>query len=98
MSLPPGGRKSRSAVFTSTSMPSRPATEWTCPPLRLECRGSHFYGRGTADMKGTVTSALAALRAADAADLTLGYDPVLLFCTDEEEGCIPASGTLPSRA
>lgn len=66
-----------------------PGDGWTRPPLRLSVEGRTLYGRGTADMKGTITSALAALRAAVAADLPLGYDPVLLFCTDEEGGLYP---------
>jgi succinyl-diaminopimelate desuccinylase len=57
--------------------------------MALTVEGRTLYGRGTADMKGTIASTLAALRAADAAGLALAYDPVLLFCTDEEGGLYP---------
>jgi succinyl-diaminopimelate desuccinylase len=40
-------------------------------------------------MKGTIAAALLALRAADTIGLPLGYDPMLLFCTDEEGGLYP---------
>ena len=62
---------------------------WTRPPLELTREGDKLYGRGTADMKGTIAAVLAALRAAAAVDLPLAYDPCLLFCTDEEGGLYP---------
>jgi len=62
---------------------------WTRPPHQLTREGNRLFGRGTADMKGTIAAALLALRAADAAELPLAYDPVLLFCTDEEGGLYP---------
>ncbi len=40
-------------------------------------------------MKGTIAAVLAALRAARECGLVLAYDPVLLFCTDEEGGLFP---------
>jgi succinyl-diaminopimelate desuccinylase len=40
-------------------------------------------------MKGTIAAVLLALRAAKACDLALGYDPMLLLCTDEEAGLYP---------
>ncbi|GAB4176732.1 MAG: M20 family metallopeptidase [Thalassobaculales bacterium] len=67
-----------------------PAGEgWTRPPFALTREGERLYGRGTNDMKGTIAATLAALRAADAAGLPLAFDPVLLFCTDEEGGLYP---------
>jgi succinyl-diaminopimelate desuccinylase len=66
-----------------------PGDGWTRPALALTRDGDRLYGRGTADMKGTIAATLAALRAADALDRELAYDPVLLFCTDEEGGLYP---------
>jgi succinyl-diaminopimelate desuccinylase len=48
-----------------------------------------LYGRGAADMKGSIAAVLAALRAVAATGLKLAYDPALLLCTDEEGGLYP---------
>lgn len=66
-----------------------PGDGWRFPPLALTRDGDRLYGRGTADMKGTIAAVLAALRAADAVGLPLAFDPHLLFCTDEEGGLYP---------
>ncbi len=66
-----------------------PGDGWTRPPLALTREGDVLYGRGAADMKGAVAAVLAALGAARATGLALAFDPVLLFCTDEEGGLYP---------
>ncbi|MEM7444718.1 MAG: M20/M25/M40 family metallo-hydrolase [Pseudomonadota bacterium] len=63
--------------------------DWTRPAFELTHDGNRLFGRGTADMKGTIASVYGALAAADKAGVPLGYDPVLLFCTDEEGGLYP---------
>ncbi|WEX09675.1 M20/M25/M40 family metallo-hydrolase [Chelativorans sp. AA-79] len=62
---------------------------WTRDPFALTVEGDRLYGRGTADMKGSIAATLAAIRAADAVGIELAYDPSLLFCTDEEGGLYP---------
>ncbi|MFC7399031.1 M20 family metallopeptidase [Chelatococcus sp. GCM10030263] len=81
------GRPVCSLYFHVDCVP--PGDGWTHPPLQLTVDGRTLYGRGTADMKGTIASALAAIRAAVAVGLPLAFDPVLLFCTDEEGGLYP---------
>ena len=81
------GRPVCSIYFHVDAVP--PGDGWTRPPFELTVEGRTLYGRGTADMKGTVAAALAAFRAADRAGLALAFDPVLLFCTDEEGGLYP---------
>ncbi len=66
-----------------------PGDGWTVPPLALTQAGGKLHGRGAADMKGAIASTLAALRAAQRANLALRFEPVLLFCTDEEGGLYP---------
>ena len=62
---------------------------WTRPALQLTQEGDVLFGRGTADMKGTIASVLAALRVLKATAAKLAYRPVLAFCTDEEGGRYP---------
>ncbi len=66
-----------------------PGDGWNHPPLQLTQHDGKLIGRGTADMKGTIVAALAALRAANAHQLPLKYSPRLLLCTDEEGGLYP---------
>jgi len=65
------------------------AAGWTGDPLRMERDGDRLVGLGAADMKGCAAAILLALRAARAFAVDLAYDPVLLFCTDEEGGLYP---------
>ncbi|WP_414643925.1 M20 family metallopeptidase [Bosea sp. (in: a-proteobacteria)] len=67
-----------------------PATAgWQRDPLRMERDGDRLIGLGAADMKGSIAAILLALRAARACGIELAYDPMLLFCTDEEGGLYP---------
>ncbi len=83
----PQGSPVCSIYFHVDTVPAGP--DWTRPPFALTRDGNRVYGRGTADMKGAVASVLAALRAAEVSALPLAFDPVLLFCTDEEGGLYP---------
>ena len=65
------------------------APGWTRDPLKLTVEGDKLYGLGAADMKGTIAATLLALRAAKECGVALAYDPMLLFCTDEEGGLYP---------
>jgi len=62
---------------------------WTKPPFALTRADGRLYGRGAADMKGTIAATLAALRALDRIGAPLRFEPRLLFCTDEEGGLYP---------
>jgi succinyl-diaminopimelate desuccinylase len=87
LSVRRNGRPVCSLYFHVDVVPPGPG--WTRPPFSLTVDGRTLYGRGTADMKGTIAASLAALRAADSVGLPLAFDPVLLFCTDEEGGLYP---------
>ncbi len=89
------GRPACCVYFHVDTVP--PGDGWIRSPLALTVEDRVLYGRGAADMKGTIAAMFAALRAMQAAALPLAFDPVLLFCTDEEGG-LPAFATLPSRA
>ena len=62
---------------------------WVTGPFEPTLRDGMLYGRGAADMKGTIVAALAAIRAAQRHGLALKFNPVLLLCTDEEGGLYP---------
>ncbi|ACC75107.1 acetylornithine deacetylase [Paraburkholderia phymatum] len=72
---------------------------WTVEPFRLSETEGRLYGRGTADMKGFIASALAAVPTFVARDLRV---PVhLAFSYDEEVGCLgvrPMLAELAQRA
>jgi succinyl-diaminopimelate desuccinylase len=73
--------------FHVDTVPAAPG--WRSDPLRLAREGDRLIGLGAADMKGSIAAALLALRAAVASGVELAYDPMLLFCTDEEGGLYP---------
>ena len=81
------GRPVCSLYFHVDTVP--PGDGWTRPSLACTREGDRLYGRGAADMKGCIAAAFAALRAAEDCGIALAYDPVLLFCTDEEGGRYP---------
>lgn len=62
---------------------------WTHEPLALTREGARLYGRGAADMKGSIAAALMAVRTARTHGVALRFDPVFLLCTDEEGGFYP---------
>ena len=67
-----------------------PARAGRRDPLRLAREGDGSIGLGTADMKGTIAADLAgAARGGGVRRRRWRYDPVLLFCTDEEGGLYP---------
>ncbi|MFI5015012.1 MAG: M20 family metallopeptidase [Hyphomicrobiales bacterium] len=82
-----GGRPVCGLYFHTDTVPA--AADWRRPPLALTREGDRLYGLGAADMKGTIAAALLALRAARDCGTDLAYDPMLLFCTDEEGGLFP---------
>ena len=59
--------------------------EWSTDPFALTRTDERLYGRGTADMKGFVAAALAAMRAAPAGELRRPLHFAL--SSDEELGC-----------
>ena len=60
--------------------------EWSSDPFQMTERDGRFYGRGTADMKGFLASAMLAARMAS--KRTLKTPLWLAFSYDEEVGCL----------
>jgi succinyl-diaminopimelate desuccinylase len=83
----PTGKPVCGLYFHVDTVPVAPG--WQRDPLRLTREGDLLYGLGAADMKGCIAAILLALRAAEHCDVGLAYDPMLLFCTDEEGGLYP---------
>ena len=61
---------------------------WTRPPFQLTEAGGRYYGRGTADMKGFVACAIAAMLKAKAVEPLLRVPLHLAISHDEEVGCL----------
>jgi len=97
----PGDRPVCGLYFHVDTVPA--AAGWGTDPLRMQCDGDRLIGLGAADMKGSIAAILLALRAAQACGVALTYDPMLLFCTDEEGGLYPGirylaeQGKLPAH-
>ncbi|WP_157735993.1 M20 family metallopeptidase [Granulosicoccus antarcticus] len=62
---------------------------WQRPPFEVTHENGIVYGRGTADMKGTIVAVLDALYRLQQSEVELKYQPILAFCTDEEGGKYP---------
>lgn len=65
---------------------------WTSDPFTLTRKEGRLYGRGSADMKGFLASALAAVP--DILALRLPVPVHLAFSYDEEVGCVGVRGML----
>ena len=82
------GPKDRAGIMLSghTDVVPVEGQDWVNPPFELTRKNGRLYGRGTADMKGFLASALAA--ALEAAKKTLKTPLHLALSYDEEIGCI----------
>ncbi|MFT4271965.1 MAG: M20/M25/M40 family metallo-hydrolase [Pantoea sp.] len=86
-SLDAGAAENCNLYFHTDTVPA--GDGWRFSPLALTEAEGKLFGRGAADMKGTIVAAMAAIRAAQACDLPLRFNPVFLLCTDEEGGLYP---------
>lgn len=85
--LESGAAENCNLYFHTDTVPA--GDGWRFPPLALSVAEGKLFGRGAADMKGTIVAAMAAIRAAQACHLPLRFNPVFLLCTDEEGGLYP---------
>ncbi|MHA1805930.1 MAG: M20 family metallopeptidase [Promethearchaeota archaeon] len=70
--------------------PNEGAKKWRFPPFEATIIGSgKIYGRGVADMKGSMVALILALQLIEKLDLTPKYNINVLNCTDEEIGIYP---------
>jgi len=67
--------------------------DWAADPFTLTEKGDQLYGRGSADMKGFIASALAAVPVFKAANLKRPIH--FAFTYDEEVGCLGIQSLLP---
>ena len=74
------GQPPLSIYYHTDTVPSGPG--WTEEPFAATRRGDQVFGRGAADMKGTIAATICALRAIEACNIALRYDPILLCCTE----------------
>ena len=82
------GPKDRPGVMLSGHSDVVPVDgqNWTLPPFAMTERDGRLYGRGAADMKGFIASALAACL--DASKMQLATPLHLALSYDEEIGCV----------
>jgi len=88
-----GGRSILLNAHVDTVENGDPAT-WTHDPLGAEIVGDLLYGRGSCDMKGGLTSYLAAFDALDALGIRLAGDATVLATVGEEDGGVGALSTI----
>ncbi len=69
-------------------VPSGPEESWTSPPFEPDIRDGMLYGRGAADMKGSVAAMVVALEAFVAAHPDHSGRVALLLTSDEEGDAI----------
>ncbi len=65
--------------------------EWKHDPFAGEMEQGYIYGRGVADMKGSIASLLTALKVMHDLDLKPCFNIHCLMCTDEEIGVYPGA-------
>ena len=69
-------------------VPTGRVADWTSPPFEPTIRDGHLYGRGAADMKGSVAAFVVALEAFVAAHPAHAGTVALLLTSDEEGDAI----------
>ncbi|HEY0181100.1 MAG TPA: succinyl-diaminopimelate desuccinylase [Dokdonella sp.] len=69
-------------------VPSGPPSAWTSPPFEPTIRDGRLYGRGAADMKGSVAAMVVALEAFARANAAHAGTVALLLTSDEEGAAI----------
>lgn len=70
---------------------------WKHDPFGAELDNGRIYGRGTADMKGTIASLLTALEVMHELNIEPRYDIHCILCTDEEIGVYPGAKYLAEQ-
>jgi len=70
--------------------PNEGKKKWRFPPFEATMiKSGKIYGRGTADMKGSIACLLIALQLIEKLNLTPKFNVHVLICTDEEIGVWP---------
>ncbi|MGQ9706500.1 MAG: ArgE/DapE family deacylase [bacterium] len=69
-----------------------PTSGWTRDPFKMVIDGDRIYGRGCADMKGTIASMLTAIRVISDMEIDVGIQ--VSFTCDEETGGEAGAGFL----
>lgn len=84
----PGTQSNPSLLYMShiDVVPVEDESQWTYPPFGAEIHDGRIWGRGAADMKGTVAAETMAMIILKRAGVKLNGDLKLAVCADEESG------------
>ena len=82
-------------------VPTGPEDRWSSPPFEPEVRGAYLYGRGAADMKGSIAAFITACERFFAVNASSRGALALLITSDEEgpavDGTVRVLETLDAR-
>ena len=67
-------------------VPTGPVEAWSSPPFEPSVRDGYLYGRGAADMKGSIAAFVTAVERFYAANEDRGHGSIALLITSDEEG------------
>jgi len=71
--------------------------QWTVDPFAGTIKEGKLYGRGSADMKGSIACFLGAVKVIQAMGLEPHFQMECCFCTDEEVGVYPGARYLAEK-
>jgi acetylornithine deacetylase/succinyl-diaminopimelate desuccinylase family protein len=91
------GKLDQGIIFNGHHDVVPPGDGWNTPPFKPQLKGTHLYGRGSADMKGGLSAMIGAI--ASLAQLNINYTNKITFCSvaDEEGNSLGTNNFLADK-